>query len=297
MQTKVIIFSLFLLLTNVLAGGYSGALERVWYWYAYQIDGLNDPADRKLGWECKSWNETTRPQKCNNPPGWAQCRGSLPNNRCRFDELLNKFGGRLLQGESMMADSSGKALALTALNPDPEESAKLVYRRLVQRNDGKVPDVPGYRFNLQGSERYINTIDRISNVVVDTYERGKQTAANKYLFKMFAKTTEQVKISREGDQGRYIIQAAQTSLDKDGIRVATQKVGSGRSPVNLTRLWNTVDWEKTASNAIAAGMTTDKVQQAVVNAKQALRDNGSIRGHMVAMRAFETVERKLAGCI
>ncbi|GAP90719.1 hypothetical protein SAMD00023353_5200500 [Rosellinia necatrix] len=297
MQTKVLLFSLFLLTTKVLAGGYSGALEQVWLFYAYQIDGLNDPADRKLGWKCQTWDETTNPQKCKIPPGWMQCRGSLPNNRCRFDQLLNQFGGGIRRDEKLMVDSSGRTLPLEALNPDPERTATMVYRRLVQANAGKVPDVPGYRYQLQGSEKYISSISAVSNVVVDTFNRGKQTPANKYLFEMFAKASEQVRISRVGDQGRYLIQTVQNTLNMYGITVATQPVGSGRSPVNPTMSWNTVDWQKTTSNALAAKIPAARVQTAIAAARQAVMSDQNLRKHTAAITAFMTAERRSAGCI
>ncbi|KAL7783619.1 hypothetical protein V8C37DRAFT_396920 [Trichoderma ceciliae] len=51
-----------LLATKVLAGGFAGALDRVWLFYAYQMDELNDPAQRTLGRKCKSWDPSTK--KC-----------------------------------------------------------------------------------------------------------------------------------------------------------------------------------------------------------------------------------------
>ncbi|KAL7912395.1 hypothetical protein GGI35DRAFT_467542 [Trichoderma velutinum] len=46
--------------TKVLAGGYAGALERVWLFYDYQIDGPNDPAQQTLGRKCMSWDDAAK---------------------------------------------------------------------------------------------------------------------------------------------------------------------------------------------------------------------------------------------
>ena len=55
----------------VAAGGRRAAMERMWLWYAYQIDLLNPEADRIVGYRCTRWD------KANGCIGeWLPCRGS-----------------------------------------------------------------------------------------------------------------------------------------------------------------------------------------------------------------------------
>lgn len=93
MQVKVFA-GLFLLITSVLAGGYAGAIERVWLFYAYQIDGLNPQADQTIGYKCLSWDD--KAQKCRtkgNKNGWAMCKGNIgKDKRCSMAKLLNQIG-------------------------------------------------------------------------------------------------------------------------------------------------------------------------------------------------------------
>ncbi|KAI1424681.1 hypothetical protein F5Y12DRAFT_715084 [Xylaria sp. FL1777] len=77
-------------------GSHSGALERVWLFYAYKIDALNGSVERtRMGLTV--------------PEGWVECRGSLLNKCCRFDQLLDQFGGGIQRGDGSMADSAGRA--------------------------------------------------------------------------------------------------------------------------------------------------------------------------------------------
>ncbi|KAI1154609.1 hypothetical protein F4825DRAFT_411117 [Nemania diffusa] len=302
MQTKLIIISLFLFVTKVLAGGYAGALERVWLFYAYQIDGLNDPADQTLGWKCTSWDPAK--SRCRTDSKgreqWVKCVGTLPGKRCTFSQLLNHIGfaGR---SDPLVADSSGNALPLTDTNPDPEETAKKVYAHFLAQRPN-VPDYRGYRIILNSDDHYVRNIRRVAKVVVAANASGKNNADTKWLFERFAETTTAIKTARVGDHGPYLISDVKTQLNTMGhpeITVETQSVGSGHNPIDSTKVWTTVDWEKTASNAAASKSFSSKwqVRKVLADVKTAVYRDQKANDHRVVIKSFRSVETKANGCI
>ncbi|KAI0870635.1 hypothetical protein GGS24DRAFT_492865 [Hypoxylon argillaceum] len=303
MQTKIIIVSLFLFVTKVLAGGYAGALERVWLFYAYQIDGLNDPADQTLGWKCKSWDPAN--SRCRtNAKGmeqWVKCPGTLPNKRCTFSQLLNFIGGAD-RSDPLVADSSGNPLPLTDTNPDPEETAKKVYAHFLAQPRPKVKDYPGYRIILNSDDNYVRNIRRVAKVVVAANASGKNNADTKWLFERFAETTTAIKTARVGDHGPYLIDGVRTHLNSEGypdITVATQSVGPGHNPIDPAAEWTTVDWEKTVSNAAASKSFSSKwqVRKVLADVKTAVYRDQKANDHRVVIKSFRSVETKANGCI
>ncbi|KAF2966458.1 hypothetical protein GQX73_g7082 [Xylaria multiplex] len=300
MQTKLIIVSFLLAVTKVLAGGYAGALDRVWLFYAYQIDGLNDPADRTLGWKCLSWDD--RENKCRTSKkgvnGWVMCQGTMqPGRRCTFSELLNFIGGADRK-EDLLADSSGKPLPLTDTNPDPEQTAKNVYAHFERQPRAKVPDWPGYRIIHKGDEDYMRSIIRVTDLVKKAADDGKNTDANKQLFQRFADTTMQIKTARVGDHGPYLISATENALRERGIHVEKESVGSGHSPIDPMRTWETVDWEKTMSQAVSSGsFSNDDVKKIMSEVRTEFYKDDTASAHRAVIRAFETSESKAKGCL
>ncbi|KAI1271019.1 hypothetical protein F5Y07DRAFT_44932 [Xylaria sp. FL0933] len=300
MQTKHFAILLFLLVTKVLAGGYQGALERVWLFYAYQIDGLNDPSKQTLGWKCLSWDtamQECRPGK-NGRSGWTMCKGTLPGKRCTFSQLTNFIGGTG-RDEPFMADSEGNTLPLTDEHPDPEETAKRILPYYLAQPRHKVPDWPGYKFIKGGDKNYVRTIRRIGNVVATAGSDGKNTGTNKALFEMFASTTTQIKNARIGDTGRFLVTRAENELNPRGITVYTESISPGHSPADSTRVWTTVDWEKTMSQAVASGkFTKGQVMQITAEVRsEYYREIREANDHRVVLKAFKTAETKAKGCL
>lgn len=128
---------LVLLITTALAGGYQGCLERLLLFYAYEIDELNDPNDRKLGFKCKRWDDKKKecmavkdPKDDTKPAAavWEECVGKvLPSKRCTFSEL-NAFMGKMRDKEKLVGgtgtDTDGNTFPL------PEDTLKpLVFKR------------------------------------------------------------------------------------------------------------------------------------------------------------------------
>ncbi|KAI1345813.1 hypothetical protein F5Y01DRAFT_308775 [Xylaria sp. FL0043] len=284
MQTKHFAVLLFLLVTKVLAGGYQGALERVWLFYAYQIDGLNDPSKQTLGFKCLSWGSVMNECKPgrNGRSGWTMCKGTLPGKRYTFSQLTNFIGGTG-RDEPFMADSKGNTLPLTDGHPDPEETAKRLLTYYLAQPKHKVPDYQGYKFLKGGDTEYVRTIRRIGNV----------------LFEMFASTTTQIKNARIGDTGHFLVTRAENKLNPRGITVYTESISPGHSPADPTRVWTTADWEKTMSQAVASGkFTKGQVMQITAEVGteyyREIREANNLR---VVLKAFKTAETKAKGCL
>ncbi|KAJ8130533.1 hypothetical protein O1611_g3095 [Lasiodiplodia mahajangana] len=300
MQTKLFVSLLFFLVTKVLAGGYQGALERVWLFYAYQIDGLNDPAQQTLGWKCDSWDDVMmrcRPGK-KGRSGWSMCKGTLPGKRCTFSQLTNFLGGTG-RDDPFVTDSKGNTLPLTDTNPDPEETAKKVLTHYLAQPKHKVPDWQGYRFILNGEKQYVRSIRQVGNLVAKAGSEGKNTGANKALFEMFAATTTQIKNARIGDTGPYLVTRAENELNPRGITVYTESIGPGHSPADPTRIWKTVDWEKTMSQAVASGKFTKGQIMQITGAVRSeyYNTNTNANEHRIVIKAFKTSETKAKGCL
>ncbi|KAI0508949.1 hypothetical protein F5B22DRAFT_638338 [Xylaria bambusicola] len=302
MQTKLFVALLFFLVTKVLAGGYQGALERVWLFYAYQIDGLNEPSDQTLGWKCLKWD--TVKEECKSSKkgsnGWVMCKGTAPGKRCTFSELTNFLGGTG-RTETFMADSKGNTLPLTDTHPDPEETAKRVLTHYLATPKGNVQDWAGYKFILAGKDNYVNSLRKVASVVTKAGSEGKNTGTNKAFFEMFAATTTQIKNARIGDTGPYLIARAEDKLHPRGITVYTESISPGHSPADPTRIWKTVDWEKTMSQAVASGkFTKGQIMQITAQVRSDYyKDTTDTRAneHRVVIKAFKTAETKAKGCL
>ncbi|PTB69951.1 hypothetical protein BBK36DRAFT_1138363 [Trichoderma citrinoviride] len=105
MQLKLLV-SVFLLIAEVLTGGFAGALDRAWLYYAYQIDGLNDPAQRRLGWKFLSWDSIVK-----------KCR--IHRRTKQECELVNFLGGSSSK-DLFAANKPGRLLDSQTTDPDPE---------------------------------------------------------------------------------------------------------------------------------------------------------------------------------
>ncbi|CAO2650696.1 Nn.00g019880.m01.CDS01 [Neocucurbitaria sp. VM-36] len=94
------------LVSSVVADGVRNGYERVWLWYAYQID-LELPEDeRKIAVRCHRWDDSTNTCPPTYPemrrgrptgkdlPNLEPCRGTRPNGACYFWELMGWIDGK-----------------------------------------------------------------------------------------------------------------------------------------------------------------------------------------------------------
>ncbi|KAH6892882.1 hypothetical protein B0T10DRAFT_527466 [Thelonectria olida] len=256
MQLRLILSLLFLPITAVLAGGYADALERVWLYYAYPIDGLNDEADRTLGWKCKGWDPTNKNAE----------KTRKNEEQC---DLLNTLGGASPQ-DKLAADKDGTLLGSEDTNPDPEETAKNVYAHYLKAKNPKVPDYLPYRFTKNGVTDYVTCINKVG------YNED-----NKWLFDRFNECTELIKTARVGDHGKWLIADAEDKLHSNGIAVQREPVGPGHSPID-----SAVKWER----------TMEELQTITQGVKDKFYASGKALDHRTVIRAYESVDTKVKGC-
>lgn len=297
---------LLLLVTTASAGGYQGAVERLWLYFAYQIDGINDPADRSLGFGCKKWDGPLKqckplkdPKNPDDPPKpiWEECKGKvLPSKRCTFNEL-NAFLGKMRDNEQLVGgkDKDGKPLPQDTTNPGIEETAKNVYTKFMASNQKTVYSFPPYKFLYDGTKDYNDFINRVTAVVTKT-AASKKTKENQFLFDGFKASLDAIKDARVGDHGPYLIKAAEAELKAKGITVEKTFVGKGKNP-GTGDVWETVDWEKTVSNAVAAGKEESKVLEAISDFQKDFYVTGSeAHKHKVVMESYKLVGDTISSC-
>lgn len=319
MQVKVFA-GLFLLITSVLAGGYAGAIERVWLFYAYQIDGLNPQADQTIGYKCMSWDREAK--KCRSKGkknGWAMCKGRVgENKRCSMAKLLNQIG-RVSENDPFAASSDGKPLPLETTDPDPQKTAQNLYKQLSAGSvfgPAGVKDWQPYRILKDGTADYADAVERVSDVVAKTSAKLRAEAdgkaldpATEKLFTRFEECNRLIKTARIGDHGRFLIDAAEKYLKPRGIDVKIEILDPPVNPVDSTRNWSTVDWEATVDEAVKAGKgTKEQLEDLMKEAKRDFYgppadgskpspDQAKAEEHRAVIEAYTNAHNKAAGCL
>lgn len=293
----ILFLQLVLAVTTVWAGGYQGALERVWLYYAYEIDGLNDPADRTLGFACKKWVAANA--ECLGDV-WSQCKGAvLPSKRCTLNEFIATLGSGLQRSEKNVGglDADGQPLPQDSSTPGVEETATNLYNKYKEKTKKSiVPNYHPYQAMLHGTDNYNEYLDHVADVV--TKAASKKTSSNQALFEGFKATNTAIIDARIGDHGPFIIKEAQEKLQGTGITVATRPVGSGVNPADGTT-WETVDWKETISQAVADGMSESEATQKV---NKVVNDFYGVPGssqekHKTVITFFRDMDSKLVGCL
>ncbi|GFF62613.1 hypothetical protein IFM60648_00667 [Aspergillus lentulus] len=211
---------------SVWAAGYQGCLERVLFFYAYQIDGLNDPEAQTLGFKCKKWDDKTG--SCVNNE-WVACR-SRDGGRCNFNELMASLG-KTRPNESLVGPPGADQ---NTARPNIQETAKTLYTK------GASGDFNAYTLKL-------------GNLVKDAWLH--KTDANKHMWDDFDATLEKINIARAGDHGPFLIEEVKAKL---GIpnEMEIKLMNLGANPIsNPTTQWETVDRKATADAAKAKGIS------------------------------------------
>ncbi|KAH6974137.1 hypothetical protein BKA56DRAFT_634142 [Ilyonectria sp. MPI-CAGE-AT-0026] len=222
------------IITRVWAGGYQGALERLMLYYAFEIDELNDPAQRTIGVGCVRDN-------------WRECRPKpiTGRSRCNFNDLMVHLGKLDTDSPKLVhgADQNTKT-------PDITETAKNVYEQFVVKQGKSVPNFQAFKA-MKGLDGNFNEfIKRLAQTVAQASSR--QTAANKVLFDNFKTSLNQVKIVRAGDHGAHLIDAAEKELGiPNGMEI--KKEALGINPVDGNTMY-TLDWKATILAAEANGI-------------------------------------------
>ncbi|KAL6415838.1 hypothetical protein AUP68_00041 [Ilyonectria robusta] len=230
------------IITRVWAGGYQGALERLMLFYAFEIDELNDPAQRTIGFTCVRW----RNGECENDI-WRECRPKpiTGRSRCNFNDL-QVFLGKLDTDKPELVHGADQ----NTKTPDIVETAKNVYEQYVVKQEKPVYNFPTYKAVKGADGNFNKYIKHLAQTVAQTSSR--QTAANKVLFDNFKTSLNQVKIVRAGDHGAHLIDAAEKEL---GIPndMEIKKEALGINPIDGNTMY-TLDWKATILAAEANGI-------------------------------------------
>jgi hypothetical protein len=312
MQIKVFA-GFFMLITSVLAGGYAGALERVWLFYAYQIDGLNIKDHRTIGYKCLAWDDVAK--KCRETGkrhGWGMCRGTIgPEKRCNINKFLNQLG-RISNTDKIVEDADTP-------DPDPRSTAENLYKHYSDASKFKNPGVLDwhpYRILKDAGADYLDAVEKISDVVAKTSAELRAKAGGKpldkdteKLFQRFEECTRLIETARIGDHGPYLIDAAEKYLKPRGIEVKKETLDPPVNPVDSTRKWETVDWEKTVDEAVKAGKgTKEQLKDLMEETKKAFygspakdsprtKDQDVANDHRVTIEAYTNALNKAVGCL
>lgn len=282
--------SLFLALsylcTAVWAGGYQGCLERVWLFQAYEIDALNPEMDQQIGFRCRKWIDADH--KCDGGDGgYEACRGSRPDRRCTFDELMVHLGrAPQPRGWSATDPATGRL--------DTRQTAVNCYN-IFQGRGRPVPNFPAYKAMKGNVWEYNDYILKLSTKVNDAFMK-KKTDVNRYLWEDFDDTREKINVARAGDHGPHLIPAARANLN--GITIHTQNLGNNPA---TGALWETVDWARTANDARANGVADaqtrirdflDDFYRGTANTQSARQ----ARQHFQVFRTYKRVQDRTISC-
>jgi hypothetical protein len=117
--TIVLVLTFIALAAAAETNTYYHAVHLVWDWYAYQVDLVNDAADRTIRFRCTAYDDKER--KCKDE--WKPCTGSGGGGSCGFNEFVahstNKPDWR---GESLLPGNDQ-----TDTRPDMVETGKHLY--------------------------------------------------------------------------------------------------------------------------------------------------------------------------
>ncbi|RSL72595.1 hypothetical protein CEP53_000993 [Fusarium sp. AF-6] len=272
--------ALFFLITRTWAGGFQGALEKVLLYAAYEIDGLNEPSSRKLGFRCVTWID--KDDMCKDDE-WEECKPKPPTDRtrCNFNELHVHMGKadpkwKVVAGEDQNTrtpDIKGTAININTLFTTPPRS--------------KVPNTPPFKAMKTTSANYNKFILDVGEVVAASSKH--KDATNQHLFDQFQSCLDQLKVARTGDHGPYLLEHARERLGKaKGMEIKTMDLGV--NPVSdPPERWSTVDWAATSLAARKAGITdSDKL----INdfRKKWYSDDRTAGQHHAVIKSFKRVD-------
>ncbi|KAF7128463.1 hypothetical protein CNMCM5793_003193 [Aspergillus hiratsukae] len=211
-----------------------GRACRLLLFYAYQINGLNDPKDQTLGFKCKNWDN--KAQNCVNDE-WEACKGK-GGGRCNFNELMATLGFSRTNDKLVGPPGADQNTA----TPDIEETAKRVCMHYTTPPNKKVKDFPPWKAMKGATDDFPDYTLKVGRVANDAWRH--KTDENKHLWDGFDDTLDKVNIARAGDHGKFLISAAEDKLGKpNGMDIKRVKLGV--NPLD-GKPWETVDWKATA---------------------------------------------------
>lgn len=303
--TLWIVFMLFV--NGAWAGGYAGALERLWLYYAYEIDGLKPVEEQTLGFACRKkngrsgwdFNSKTCPIGGDDEIRWRSCGEVQKVTRCNFNQLMEFVGG-VQKGQKFVGGGADQSTH----TPPIQETAINLYNYMKKKmGKGGTPEsrVGNYAPQnfLKGSNGEYNPL--IETVGDRAVASGSHRSERPELFNGFAEAGEKIVEARRGDHGPYLIaDAEKQSWAKSGdIEVKVEDVGTGQSPVNdgadgKPRQWQTVDFQKTLeSSKLGGGETVSQIEDWL---KTFYTTDDIARDHRQVIMGFDDLSERVRTC-
>ena len=284
----------FYLFTAVWAGGYAGALERIWLFQAYEIDALNEPDRQTVGFKCRHWEPAEELMGMviagycrNGNSGYQACRPARgANRRCTYAELMIHLGrtpSRSTDGWSVDNQATGRL--------DVQQTAIATFNKFWIGRGVTPPDFRPYVAMKGDIYEYNDYIHHLNKVVTDAYVEHK-TNDNVHLWNDFDGTRDQINIARTGDHGRHLIEAARASPHFGGMTLVTQNVGT--HPVTGAA-WETIDWAQTAKQARDDGITDGRTRIQDFR-EEFYRPDRSPRKHLMVIKSYKRAKDAANRC-
>ncbi|KAF3484077.1 uncharacterized protein GIQ15_03401 [Arthroderma uncinatum] len=278
------LFTLAYLTVSVIAGGYQGCIERVLLFYAYQIDELNDPKDRILGFACKKWDFMPVSPECKNNE-WKECKGK-GGRRCNFNELMASLG-KARPNHKLVGPPGADQFTTT---PDIDETSKVLYHHYTSMVKNMiVPNYPAYKAMKGADMDYNRYLERPGKLVNDAAMH--KTEANKHLWEKYDSSLEKIKAARAGDHGRFLVPAAKADLGSK-MEVVLEHLGS--NPVKPSEVWETVDWAATEEKAKKDGVAD--YEDLIDKFKSTFYGTRVAREHLVVEETFKRMADTARSC-
>ncbi|KAH9204632.1 hypothetical protein DL95DRAFT_418116 [Leptodontidium sp. 2 PMI_412] len=298
----------------VAADGVRNGYERVWLWYAYQLDLERPVAERKIGYKCMSWTqkvddvegfcpEKYKPKKGPEIDNVQPCKGTRPDKSCYFWEFWSHIDGKQFDPKRMwlLPTDITKPNLDDQKNLKPEPSATAHW--LAETHMGpssQLSDNPSraktylpYRVFQGVGDVYDTMLKSVGQHSADGISKltPAQKTAHKGDIDAIVSSLKGVEIERQIDHSKFLIAAA----NKKGfnLEVRTEPGFSGEF----------VDWEKTQSVQGAAAVEAfraDYYEFTYTGTNQAMidkaRDAKSGRDHIKVMKAFREVQSTYSAC-
>ncbi|KAJ4316381.1 hypothetical protein N0V84_007896 [Fusarium piperis] len=273
--------TVFFLITRTWAGGFQGALEKVLIYAAYEIDGLNDPSSRKIGFKCAKWEKG----ECKDDK-WVECKPkpATGRTRCNFNELNAHMG---------KADPKWKAVGDEDQNtrtPDIRKTAVNVDKLFNTPPRDGIPNTPPFKAMKGAGNNYNEFIVEVGEVVALASKH--KDAGNQHLFDQFQSCLDQIKVARTGDHGAYLIEATERDLGKKhGMEIKTMDLGV--NPISdPPERWLTVDWMATSVAARKAGITNS--DQLITDFRKKWYDENEVAAkHRAVITSYKRVDNMM----
>lgn len=242
MRVPLFLLAFFWSCCLVSAGGFQGCLERIWAFQAYELDELNPPENRNLGYKCSLWDFPSK--TC--AGSWIPCSGTAHGGRCTYDEFIGSLGRTNgLTNWGVYHPGTN--------NFDIDASARRCKEYYSTIGRGKVPNFPAFHVLKYANGDFNRYTERLSRIMDDTW-RAHGHANNRARFTLLDATRNRIMVIRDADHGKQLIDPARTRLGGEMTVVITDFGQDPMHPNDPNQRLLAFDFRGTALAARAAGV-------------------------------------------